>query len=72
MAFFGAMFAARTDAYALCYDNQRTEKPAWVPAVRGGWQVRDSGETAAACSGYQRAREAGARVATGRGACGPW
>jgi hypothetical protein len=30
--------AARTDVYATRYDNQRTGKSGWVPAVRGGWQ----------------------------------
>ena len=38
MAFFSALFAARTDVYAVRYDNQRTGKSGWVPAVRGGWQ----------------------------------
>lgn len=38
VAFFGARFAARTDVYAVWYDNQRTGKSGWVPAVRGGWQ----------------------------------
>jgi superfamily II DNA or RNA helicase len=38
VAFFGALFAARTDVYAVRYDNQRTGKSGWVPAVRGGWQ----------------------------------
>ena len=38
MAFFGALFAARTDEYAVRFDNQRTGKSGWVPAVRGGWQ----------------------------------
>jgi hypothetical protein len=38
VAFFGALFAARTGVYAVRYDNQRTGKSGWVPAVRGGWQ----------------------------------
>ena len=38
VAFFGALFAARTDVYAARFDNQRTGKSGWVPAVRGGWQ----------------------------------
>jgi hypothetical protein len=38
VAFFGALFAARTDVYAVRYDNQRTGKSGWVPAVRGGRQ----------------------------------
>jgi superfamily II DNA or RNA helicase len=38
VAFFGALFAARTDVYAIRFDNHRTGKSGWVPAVRGGWQ----------------------------------
>ena len=38
VAFFGALFAARTDVYAVRYDNARTGKGGWIPAVRGGWQ----------------------------------
>ena len=38
VAFFGALFAARTDVYAVRFDNQRTGKSGWIPAVRGGWQ----------------------------------
>jgi hypothetical protein len=38
VAFFGALFAARTDVYAIRFDNQRTGKSGWIPAVRGGWQ----------------------------------
>jgi hypothetical protein len=38
VAFFGALFAARTDVYATRFDNQRTGKSGWIPAVRGGWQ----------------------------------
>ena len=37
VAFFGALFAARTDIYAVRYDNRRTGKAGWMPAVRGGW-----------------------------------
>ena len=38
VAFFGALFAARTDVYATRFDNHRTGKSGWVPAVRGGWR----------------------------------
>ena len=38
VAFFGALFAARTDVYAVRYDNRRTGRSGWVPAVRGGWR----------------------------------
>ena len=38
VAFFGALFAARTDIYAVRYENRRASRAGWVPAVRGGWR----------------------------------
>jgi superfamily II DNA or RNA helicase len=38
VAFFGALFAARTDTYAVRYENRRAGRAGWVPAVRGGWR----------------------------------
>ena len=38
VAFYAALFAARTDVYAIRFDNPRTGKSGWVPAVRGGWR----------------------------------
>jgi hypothetical protein len=38
VALFGALFAARTDVYAVRWDNERTGKAGWLPAVRGGWR----------------------------------
>jgi superfamily II DNA or RNA helicase len=38
VAFYRALFAARTDVYAIRYDNPRTGRGGWVPAVRGGWR----------------------------------
>ena len=38
VAFYAALFAARTDVYAIRFDNSRTGKGGWVPAVRGGWR----------------------------------
>jgi hypothetical protein len=38
VAFFGALFAARTDLYAVRWDNARTGQKGWLPAVRGGWR----------------------------------
>jgi superfamily II DNA or RNA helicase len=38
VAFFGALFAARTDVYAVRYDNLRTGRSGWVPAMRGGFR----------------------------------
>jgi superfamily II DNA or RNA helicase len=38
VAFFGALFAARTDIYAVRWENTRTGQKGWLPAVRGGWR----------------------------------
>jgi hypothetical protein len=38
VAFFGALFAARTDVYATRWENRRTGRSGWLPAVRGGWR----------------------------------
>jgi superfamily II DNA or RNA helicase len=38
VAFYAALFAARTDVYATRFDNPRTGKGGWVPAVRSGWR----------------------------------
>jgi hypothetical protein len=35
---FGALFAARTDIYAVRWENDRTGRAGWLPAVRGGWR----------------------------------
>ncbi len=37
--FFGQLFAARTDIYAVRWENARTGKAGWLPAVRGGWRT---------------------------------
>ena len=38
VAFFRALFAARTDLYATRIENSRTGWKGWLPAVCGGWQ----------------------------------
>ena len=38
VAFYGALFRARVDAYAVRWQNDRAGKSGWVPAVRGGWR----------------------------------
>jgi hypothetical protein len=38
VALFGALFAARTDIYAVRWENTRTGRAGWLPAVRGGWR----------------------------------
>lgn len=42
VAFFRTMFACRQDAYATRWENTRTGRAGWVPAVPGGWR-RSSG-----------------------------
>lgn len=38
VAFFRAMFACRQDVYATRWENARTGRAGWVPAVPGGWR----------------------------------
>ena len=38
VALFGALFAARTDIYAVRWENARSGRAGWLPAVRGGWR----------------------------------
>lgn len=44
VAFFRALFHARSDVYALRWDNARTGRSGWVPAVAGGWRKRRRGQ----------------------------
>ena len=44
VAFFRALFASRTDVYAVRWDNIRTGKSGWMPAVRGRWVKGESPE----------------------------
>ncbi|MBI3648620.1 MAG: DEAD/DEAH box helicase family protein [Actinobacteria bacterium] len=37
VALFRSLFAGREDVYALRWENERTGKAGWGPAVRGGW-----------------------------------
>jgi hypothetical protein len=36
--FFHALFVARADVYATRWENARTGRSGWVPAVAGGWR----------------------------------
>lgn len=36
--FFRALFAARPDVYARRWENARTGRNGWSPAVEGGWR----------------------------------
>lgn len=38
VAFFGSLFAARRDVYAVRWENKRTGRSGWMPAVEGGWR----------------------------------
>ena len=38
VAMFGALFAARTDVYALRWENTQTGRAGWLPAIRGRWR----------------------------------
>lgn len=35
---FGKLFAARTDIYAVRWENARIGRAGWLPAVHGGWR----------------------------------
>lgn len=36
--FFGTLFSSRDDIYATRWENKRTGRAGWLPAVRGGWR----------------------------------
>ena len=36
--FFAALFGARRDVYAVRWENARTGRSGWMPAVAGGWR----------------------------------
>lgn len=36
--FFAALFDARNDVYAIRWENARSGKAGWMPAVEGGWR----------------------------------
>lgn len=38
LALYGDMFRARTDVYAMRWQNARTGASGWMPAVAGGWR----------------------------------
>lgn len=38
LALFADRFAARTDVYAVRWENRRTAAAGWMPAVAGGWR----------------------------------
>lgn len=38
LEFYAALFGARRDVYAVRWENARTGKSGWMPAVEGGWR----------------------------------
>jgi len=38
VAFYAALFGARSDVYALRWENKRYGKSGWMPAVECGWR----------------------------------
>lgn len=38
VAFYAALFASRRDVHAVRWDNVRSGRSGWMPAVRGGWR----------------------------------
>jgi hypothetical protein len=54
VAFFGALFAARTDIYATRRDNPHTGKGTWFPAVRDRWVKGARHEDRATCRSPRR------------------
>ena len=38
VAFYAALFGARRDVYAVRWENSRTGRSGWMPAVEGGWR----------------------------------
>ena len=38
VAFYAALFAARADWYAVRWENARSGRSGWMPAVRGRWR----------------------------------
>ncbi|MDT4939339.1 MAG: hypothetical protein QOG80_3010 [Pseudonocardiales bacterium] len=38
IAFFLTLFASRVDVHAIRWENARTGRSGWMPAVRGGWR----------------------------------
>jgi superfamily II DNA or RNA helicase len=47
LALYGGLFRARTDVYAMRWDNTRTGTSGWMPAVAGGWRKGMDRRTAA-------------------------
>jgi superfamily II DNA or RNA helicase len=43
LALYRALFAGREDVHALRWENARTGKSGWVPAVEGGWRRQHRG-----------------------------
>lgn len=42
IAFYAALFRARRDVYAITWENARSGKSGWMPAVEGRWRKGDT------------------------------
>jgi hypothetical protein len=60
---FRALFPGRDDAYALRWENGRTDKSGWGPAVKGGWANSET-ETNSWPMTCRRSRDSGRSVPT--------
>lgn len=38
VAFYAALFGSRRDVHAVRWENARSGRSGWMPAVRGGWR----------------------------------
>ncbi len=47
--FYAALFGARRDVYAVRWDNARTGRSGWMPAVEGGGAKADEPPTSDTC-----------------------
>jgi hypothetical protein len=43
LALYRSLFVGRSDVYALRWQNDRTNRSGWVPAVEGGWRKQHRG-----------------------------
>lgn len=54
VAFYATLFAARTDAYAVRWDNHSSGKGGWMPAVRGAGVAGCGRTNASTCASPRR------------------
>lgn len=54
VAFYRALFRSREDVYAVRWDNDRTSRGGWMPAVRGGSAQGCALQSATTCPSPRR------------------